>query len=165
MGSTDQYIHAKLEVGTDISHLITDYAAPTVSQRSSLWGNLRNLIQTVDDPLIIGGDFNTIIWFAKRIGSNGRLSPDSLAFGEWMNDLSLIDMGFRGNKFTWRRTRVESVYVAKKLDKVLCCAQTRLRWQEASVTLLPFLSSDHVPLYLQLCLDTLGNPRRRPFLK
>lgn len=99
----------------------------------------------------------------KRSGGNGRLSADSLAFGQWMNDLSLIDMGFRGNAFTWKRGRVESNFVAKRLDRVMCCAQARLKWQEATLTHLPFLSSDHAPLYLQLSQVSSGDPRRRPF--
>jgi len=64
--------------------------------------------------------------------------------------LSLIDFGFRGNKFTWRRGRQESTMVAKRLDRVLGCAHARQKWQEAVVSHLPFMSSDHAPLYVQL---------------
>lgn len=91
------------------------------------------------------------------------MSSDSLAFGEWINDLSLIDMGFKGNRFTWRRGLVESTFVAKRLDRVLFCAHARLKWQEALVSHLPFLSSDHAPLYLQLCPAQNVDARRRPF--
>jgi len=67
---------------------------------------------------------------------------DSLEFGNWINEMALIDMGFNGNKFRWRRGRVAQTYIAKRLDRVLCSAHTRLRWQEASVSHLPFFSSD-----------------------
>lgn len=56
-----------------------------------------------------------------------------------------------------------NTYVAKRLDRVLCCAQTRLKWQEAVVTHLPFMASDHAPIYVQLCPEAKGNPHRRPF--
>lgn len=72
-------------------------------------------------------------------------------------------MGFKGNKLTWKREREKQNYVAKRLDRVLCCANARLKWQEATVTHLPFLSSDHAPLYLQLSPEVKGDPRRRPF--
>lgn len=120
-------------------------------------------VQRINGPLIIGGDFNTILRLDERTGGSGGVSPDSLAFGEWIQDLSLIDMGFRGNKYTWRRGNNVSTFVAKRLDRIMCCAQSRLRWQEAVVTHLPFLSSDHAPLYLQLEPETRGNPSRRPF--
>lgn len=80
-----------------------------------------------------------------------------------MSDLSLIDMGFRGSAFTWKRGSTEINFVAKRLDRVLCCAQSRLKWQEAVVTHLPFLSSDHAPLYLQLSPVKSGDPKRCPF--
>ena len=133
------------------------------SRRSGLWERLKLVIEGVDGPLVVGGDFNTIIRLDERTGGNGRLSVDSLAFAEWINELSLIDMGFRGSKFTWRRGREESTYVAKRLDRVLCCPHARLKWQEATVSHLPILASDHAPLYLHLCPETNGNPSRRPF--
>lgn len=81
----------------------------------------------MDGPLIIGGDFNTIIRVDERTGGSGRLSTNSLAFGEWCNNLSLIDMDFRGNKFTWRRGKEESTFVAKRLDRLssLTCRFSR----------------------------------------
>lgn len=38
-----------------------------------------------------------------------------------------------------------------------------MKWQEATVTHLPAVASDHAPLYMQLCPSNRGNPRRRPF--
>lgn len=80
-----------------------------------------------------------------------------------MSDNSLIDMGFQGHRYTWRRGRTEANYIAKRLDRVFCNAHARLKWQEASVTHLPFLASDHTPLFVQLNPIQTGDPRRRPF--
>lgn len=161
--SSDQFIQTKIVNGEQILNLIVVYAAPTVGRRSGLWGELRDVIVGIEGPLIIGGDFNTIVRLDERIGGNGRLSADSLAFGEWINKLALIDMGFRGNKFTWKRGRLEQNFVAKRLDRVLCCGHSRLKWQEALVSHLPFMSSDHAPMYVQLCPEVRGTPSRRPF--
>ncbi|KAG7579838.1 Ribonuclease H domain [Arabidopsis thaliana x Arabidopsis arenosa] len=159
----EQFIYAKVKKEGDVFHLITVYAAPSATRRSGLWGKLRTIIQGIDGPMMIGGDFNTIVRLDERMGGNGQLSSDSLEFGDWINEMALIDMGFRGNKFTWRRGRVEQTCVAKRLDRVMCCAQTRLRWQEAVVSHLPFFSSDHAPIYVQLSPEERGNPSRRPF--
>ncbi|KAG7578919.1 Reverse transcriptase domain [Arabidopsis thaliana x Arabidopsis arenosa] len=161
--STDQFIHATVVNGTEALNLIVVYAAPSVSRRSGLWDQLRTVVGAAVGPVVIGGDFNSIVRLDERTGGNGQLSPDSLAFGNWISDLSLIDMGFNGNRFTWRRGKVESNFIAKRLDRVLCCAQSRLKWQEATVTHLPFLSSDHAPLYVQLSPEGKGDPKRRPF--
>lgn len=161
--STNQFIHAWVVNDMESLNLIVVYAAPTASRRSGLWAQLGDVIRGVTGPVFVGGDFNTIVRLDERTGGNGRLSSDSLAFGEWINDLSLIDLGFCGNKFTWRRGREESSFVAKRLDRVLCCAHTRLQWQEAVVTHLPFLASDHAPMYVQLSPESKGDPGRRPF--
>lgn len=97
---SDQFIHAKVVNGSEILHVIVVYAAPTVSRRSGLWANLTNVIQGLTEPLIMSGDFNTIVCLDERTGGNERLSSDSLAFGQWISDSSLIDMGFKGNMFT-----------------------------------------------------------------
>lgn len=161
--SSDQFVHARVVKEGENLHIIAVYAAPTVSRRSGLWEKLKEVLQGVTDPVIIGGDFNSIVRLDERTGGNGRLSLDSIAFGEWINETLLIDMGFTGNKFTWRRGRSMNHYVAKRLDRIFCCAQARLQWQEASVKHLPFMASDHAPLYMQLCPQAKGNPRRRPF--
>ena len=114
------------------------------------------MIRNAFGPVIIGGDFNTIVRLDERSGGNGRLSEDSLTFGDWINEMSLIDMGFSGSQFTWKRGKTESTFVAKRLDRLLCCAHSRLKWQEARVSHLPFLASDHAPLYLQLAPEYKG---------
>jgi len=161
--STDQFIFATVDTGDEVLNLIVVYAAPSISRRSGLWDQLRDVIREAIGPIVIVGDFNSIVRLDERTGGNGQLSPDSLAFGDWINTSSLIDMGFRGNKFTWKRGKTESNFVAKRLDRVLCCAHSCLKWQEAIVTHLPFLSSDHAPLYVQLSPTVRGDPRRRPF--
>lgn len=163
VSSSTQFVHAKILKDSEVVHLIVVYAAPTVSRRSGLWNELREVIQNLSEQVVVGGDFNTIVRVDERTGGNGGLSEDSVAFGEWINDLSLIDMGFKGGQFTWRRGRQERTFVAKRLDRVLCCASATLKWQEATITHLPFYSSDHAPLYVQLTPEVKGDPRRRPF--
>ena len=163
--SSDQFIHAKFVNGLERINIIVVYAAPSASRRSGFWSQLSSVIKKVvdsEEPLIIGGDFNTIIRLYERTGGNGRLSVDSLAFGDWINENSLIDMGFKGNKFTWKRGYVESNFIAKRLDRIFCCAHARLKWQEATVSHLPFLSSDHVPLFVQLSPEAKRDLSRRP---
>ncbi|XP_019087448.1 PREDICTED: uncharacterized protein LOC109127309 [Camelina sativa] len=139
--STDQFVVAKLRTGMEIVNMIVVYAAPTVIRRSGIWDKLAAVVQGLVGPLFNGGDFNTIVRLDERSG----------------------DMGFRGNKFTWRRGRVEDTFVTKRLDRVLCCPHARLKWQEARVTHLPFLASDHAPLYVQMCPVVGRDPDRRPF--
>ncbi|CAA7036313.1 unnamed protein product [Microthlaspi erraticum] len=86
VNSAEQFIHARVTKETEVLHLIVVYAAPTVSRRSGLWAQLKEETRLITDPVIIGGDFNTIVRLDERSGGNGRLSPDSLAFGDWINE-------------------------------------------------------------------------------
>lgn len=76
LASSSQFICAKVVNGAESMNLVVVYAAPTVSRRSSLWEELKNLVDGLEGPLIIGGDFNTILRLDERTGGNGRLSPD-----------------------------------------------------------------------------------------
>lgn len=53
-------------------------------------------------------------------------------FAQWIHDCGLIDMGFSETKFTWERGGVK-----ERLDRALCNAQWRLKYEEASVLHLP----------------------------
>ena len=161
--SSDQFNYARVGSGTEVINLIVVYAAPTPGRRCGLWAALEEVISTTVGPVIIGGDFNTIVKLDERSGGNGKLSQDSLTFGNWINDMSLIDMGFSGSQFTWKRGKSANTFVAKRLDRILCCAQSRLKWREARISHLPFLASDHAPLYLQLTPEVQGNACRRLF--
>ncbi|KAG7559686.1 Reverse transcriptase domain [Arabidopsis thaliana x Arabidopsis arenosa] len=123
--STEQFIAAKLQNETEVLNIVVVYAAPSATRRSGLWENLSRVVLGLEGPLIIGGDFNTIVRVDERSG--------------------------------------EDTFVAKRLDRVMCCAHARLKWQEARVTHLPFLASDHAPLYVQLSPAVGQNRRRRPF--
>lgn len=101
--SSEQFIYTQVSDGAEILHLVVVYAAPTVSRRSGLWDKLGEMLQNIDEPLVVGGDFNTIVRLDERTGGNGRLSQDSATFSDWINDATLIDMGFKGHRFTWRR--------------------------------------------------------------
>ena len=117
--SSDQFIHARIGNGAEVINLIVVYAAPSPSRRSGLWAALEEVLRNAEGPVFVGGDFNTIVRIDERSGGNGRLSEDSLKFGDWINDMSLIDMGFHGNQFTWKRGKTESTFVAKRLDRIL----------------------------------------------
>ncbi|KAL8140657.1 hypothetical protein V2J09_006678 [Rumex salicifolius] len=79
-------------------HLFVVYAAPSPLRRRSLWGEHENIISGLSKPVFIGGDLNTIICSDERMGGNGRLSPDSLEFGDRINKLCLVDLGFKGQR-------------------------------------------------------------------
>ncbi|WCJ17884.1 hypothetical protein M5689_000269 [Euphorbia peplus] len=74
-----------------------------------------------------------------------------------MDECGVFDLGCSGNYFTWR---CNNLFV--RLDKVYSNNKARLRFHQASVTNLPFRSSDHCPILFWL----FGKPfirSARPF--
>lgn len=52
--SSEQFIHARVMMGTEAIHLIAVYAAPTVSRRSGLWGSLKQTLESIVEPVLVG---------------------------------------------------------------------------------------------------------------
>lgn len=52
--SSEQFIHAKVVIGTEVIHIIAVYAAPTVSRQSGLWGQLKRVLDSIDEPVLVG---------------------------------------------------------------------------------------------------------------
>lgn len=73
------------------------------------------------------------------------------SFLSWINECNLIDLCFIGPRLTWRMTQWQGMYrVYKRLDRALCNASWRTRFDEAIVMVLPRTNSDHHPLLVRL---------------
>ncbi|KAF7827295.1 putative ribonuclease H protein At1g65750 family [Senna tora] len=71
----------------------------------------------------------------------------------------MVDLGFSGNAYTWRRDSV-----AIRLDRVICNEAWRHQFCEAAVVHLPNYKSDHNPLWIRLDPSKDINAKRdRPF--
>ncbi|XP_057760080.1 uncharacterized protein LOC130980411 [Arachis stenosperma] len=135
------------------------YGSPQRLMRKSLWDNLRDLRNSVDLPWCTIGDFNAILHsYEKRGGApsqSGDACPD---FISCVSDVGLLDLGFSGFPFTWKRGNL-----FERLDRALSDIDWQIKFPEASIKHLPSLKSDHSPIYLQLSPVALPNRRRRPF--
>ncbi|KAL4360449.1 hypothetical protein GQ457_04G032560 [Hibiscus cannabinus] len=56
---------------------------------------------TAGVPWVLGGDFNSILVGDERIGGSDRTSRGSRAFREFIQDATLVDLGYRGPPFSW----------------------------------------------------------------
>ncbi|KAL4377138.1 hypothetical protein GQ457_02G018310 [Hibiscus cannabinus] len=91
------------------------YASPEVGRRRALWGQLRALEPGPGVPWVLGGDLNVIGSSSERSGGSSRWSGVCSPFGKFMFDSGLLDMGFNGPQFTWRRGSL-----LQRLDRCLC---------------------------------------------
>ncbi|GMJ06883.1 hypothetical protein HRI_004357500 [Hibiscus trionum] len=114
---SDQFIHA---ICADISgnnrfHITFVYASPTRCIRQGIWAQLQALEPPDLSPWVLGGDFNVIGNPSERSGGSQARSGVCTRFTDFLFDTGLLDMGFHGPMFTWRRGNL-----AQRLDRCLC---------------------------------------------
>ena len=107
-------------------------------------------------PWLIGGDFNELLGIHEKEGGLIRPINQILEFRRVVYDCQLHDLGFTGNPFTWVTTR--SGGVKERLDTVLATNGLKEMFNNARVTHLDPLKSDHVPILIGL--DGTPNLRR-----
>lgn len=132
------------------------YASPNCSLRNNLWCYLENLFSMHRFPWILIGDYNELVAAVDK--SFGSLSGRFGGLKRWVERNALIDLGFKGSRFTWTNNRIK-----ERLDRGFCNSAWRTLFPEAFIKHLPRLSSDHCPIMLQLHSNFVINRRNQPF--
>ncbi|XP_016168352.1 uncharacterized protein LOC107610882 [Arachis ipaensis] len=97
----------------------------------------------------------------EKSKKGGALSNNHCAckeFQECVAACGLIDLGFAGWPYTWKRGNL-----AERLDRGLSNLEWQLAFPEAIVKHMPLLKSDYSPICLQLSPVSEQNRGRRPF--
>ncbi|KAL4284826.1 hypothetical protein GQ457_16G025340 [Hibiscus cannabinus] len=142
---SNQYIHTLCKMGDDDSSFFGTfvYASPNALRRRSLWGQILALDPGPEHAWVVGGDLNVIGNHLERSGGSKKRFGVCSLFLDFLFDSGLIDMGYNGPQFTWRRGNL-----FQRLDRCLCSS----RWQQvfpwSEVLHLLTLGSDHMPILL-----------------
>ncbi|WCJ20597.1 LINE-1 retrotransposable element ORF2 protein [Euphorbia peplus] len=133
------------------------YASPCLSDRNTLWDNLNLLSNNINVPWFLIGDFNDIGSLDDQRGGSQRYNKRSINHKAQMDDCGLIDIGFSGVRFTWRRR-----FLSVRLDKAYGNVHSRTFFPEASVINLPYRHSDHASILFKMN-SLVGQKALRPF--
>ncbi|KAF7822242.1 ribonuclease H [Senna tora] len=110
----NQFIHFHILDCSGSWFLTIAYGSPHFAQRGDLWNNLKSIGTAMVDPWCLVGDFNAFLFdFEKYGGSNNGSRPDR-HFRDMVDVNSLVDLGYSGPGFTWKRGGV-----AARLDRAL----------------------------------------------
>ncbi|KAL4343275.1 uncharacterized protein LOC107646037 [Arachis ipaensis] len=117
----------------------------------------------MQQPWLLCGDFNEIGDVSEKKGGAPCDMLQIRRFRDWIDDCNLINLGFKGTRFTWRGPLWSNgCRIFKRLDRTLCNAEWSLRFQDAIVGTLPRVRSDHYPLLIR-CERRSGCPTAKPF--
>ncbi|KAJ4834585.1 hypothetical protein Tsubulata_040731 [Turnera subulata] len=152
-----QFIHMTIQRQNISFPFTAVYGSPQEQWRRYLWRNLEALAGNVSDPWLLAGDFNAVLTGQERRNRFGQPGQANKLFVECLSKTHLLDMGFSGSKFTWKRGDSSA-----RVDRFLCNSNWRVQFPEASVQHLTRVGSDHNPILLHQ-----GSPQppkiHRPF--
>lgn len=125
------------------------YGNPTVQQRKGLWGRIEALQISKDNAWVCVGDFNEVLNHYEKDGLRSINQENTRLFREFLNNTGLMDLQFKGCKYTWASNPRNGFITREKLDRVLVNWPWRSHYPHAIGLALPFVSSDHSPIVLQ----------------
>ncbi|GKD75383.1 putative RNA-directed DNA polymerase, partial [Tanacetum coccineum] len=128
------------------------YAPQAGPLKEALRSSLESLLAAFNLTWIIFGDFNVVRLPDERLGSRLNIGEANV-FNDFIYRCGLFDFPLGGRKFT-RFDREGSK--ASKLDRFLVNQHFFDHWNDASVTVLPRLLSDHSPILLKVGSPNFG---------
>ncbi|XP_031097105.1 uncharacterized protein LOC116001364 [Ipomoea triloba] len=149
--SHPQFVHLQVERNMGrICILSVVYGSPSVHLRRRLWRSLNRSKLNIFAPWLVAGDFNAVV------SNDETSSPDNSGhvrnsdFKTWIYEEELIDLGFSGQKFTWKRGKAESTFKGARLDRALCSFDWIEKFPNTKVSHLTTLYSDHCPVLIEI---------------
>ncbi|KAL6226651.1 hypothetical protein ACLB2K_000612 [Fragaria x ananassa] len=133
------------EQGARISWL---YGPPYNEDKLEFWEYWKNLARNggSDGCWLLIGDLNEVLHICEREGGSVWSSYRRNYLRELMDAGSLLDMGYKGQAFTWARKEDNVIVLQERLDRALTNETWILHWPESSLTHLARIGSDHNPL-------------------
>lgn len=158
--SNQQLVHLHVTWKEQDSWLITSvYASPNYVRRQQLWEDLERIADSLNEPSVVLGDFNSIVVDNERRGGSQNHSTHGISpFRDMIQACDLLDAGFQGSKFSWRHGNL-----FQRLDRVLINMRWRMKFQHATVFHMPFFKSNHRVVWVQVKRKRKINRERRPF--
>ncbi|KAI0488554.1 hypothetical protein KFK09_028390 [Dendrobium nobile] len=130
--------------------IATIYGNKDVYRRRSLWEGLEHHM-TEDFPMIIGGDFNCLLFKEEKKGGRNfvfGLGPRDMKSFITCNDLH--EVACVGPKYTWCNNKRGADRILEKLDRCLVNATAFNSSHRLLVRHLTRLALDHCPILLKL---------------
>ncbi|KAL4309519.1 hypothetical protein GQ457_01G007660 [Hibiscus cannabinus] len=133
--------------------LVNVYAPNDSNLRSEFLDELTGMLSTLQVPIIVGEDFNTI----KTREEKKVVVADEWSmrkFNEFINSNELIDLPMDGNQFTWFRGG--SQVSPSKSDRFLVSTELLTLFPNHFQTSISRKLSDHTPVILKVVSYTIG---------
>ncbi|CAM8880508.1 unnamed protein product [Rhodiola kirilowii] len=142
-------------------HITLFYGNHKASLRYKSWDLMRKLRRLIRSPWCLLGDLNEICGFSESTSSNLSRRANMEQFRQALLDCGLMDLGYKGSKFTYSNKRLGRDEVRCRLDRAVGDELWVDRYPNMTVQHLTSHHSDHSPLFLNL--DGVINVQEKPF--
>ncbi|KAI9113377.1 hypothetical protein K1719_015902 [Acacia pycnantha] len=134
------------------------YGSPNQQFSKVLWQDLNLIASSISSPWVLAGDFNAILSHEERKGGSLRRAHGCKLFNKFIHSNGLMDLGFQGPKFTWRRGSL-----LMRLDRAICSSSWIQCFPRSALAHLPKILSDHRPIQIKLGLQLQAQSSDPPF--
>ncbi|KAH7861946.1 hypothetical protein Vadar_032900 [Vaccinium darrowii] len=138
------------------------YGCPRREGRELVWEKIRSIARLEFLPWMCMGDFNQILSGNDKLGGHYPNQVLISSFHGLITDCGLVDLEFKGPKFTWRNNRSGENFIMERLDMAFANSKWREIHDKAMVFIEPAIGSDHNPLVLntEVPSNEVGKPFR-----
>ncbi|XP_074313498.1 uncharacterized protein LOC141648674 [Silene latifolia] len=142
-------------------YLVLFYGEPNTNLRRAILLELEEQITILEYPYIIVGDFNQVDYACDKLNVNTNSIQGAFEFNSWRLRNELMDIPFKGPRFTWCNNRKGKRRVYERIDKALSSKDWFSYFPDTGIKHYPIQISDHAPIELDLNLTK--NTSKKPY--
>ncbi|KAF7151544.1 hypothetical protein RHSIM_Rhsim02G0152800 [Rhododendron simsii] len=138
------------------------YGCPSRLGRQQVWDCIKNIARSELLPWLCMGDFNQVLTVDDKIGGLEPSQNMLSSFHDMISSCGLVDLEFKGPRFTWRNNRSEDSFIMERIDMAFANSKWREMYAKAMVFMEAAIGSDHNPIMLNtdVPLNKVGKPFR-----
>ena len=119
--------------------LINVYSPNNFLKKKDVWDEISKVISEYkDSPIILGGDFNTILSLDEKVGGIHHMTSSSVDFKLWIDQNRLLEILTNNGSFTWTNKRKDIDFIAEKLDRFFIVGNLSVYNKDFQSSILPF---------------------------
>ncbi|XP_016191761.1 uncharacterized protein LOC107632609 [Arachis ipaensis] len=147
----DNFIKAQIStVNVNVWEGIFVYGHPDFKRRKELRNELTCVDNNLHVPRTFIGDFNDVIAQHEKVGLHPKSTSQIDTFRCFVDKNALMDLELQGTKYTWFSNPRNGFVTKERINRVLANWEWREAFQHATLSALPAISSDHMPLVLNV---------------
>ncbi|XP_074262939.1 uncharacterized protein LOC141585787 [Silene latifolia] len=142
-------------------YLVLFYGASKFELRGRVFAELEDSLRGLNHSYLIVGDFNQVDYGCDKLSINKNYIRGACDFNNWKLRNELLDIPFKGPRFTWCNNRKGEKRVYEWIDKALGSKGWFTIFLETGIKHYPIQISDHAPIEVDLNLTK--NNSKKPY--